>query len=145
MHVILQSFPRYFDDSIKINSFIEFREYFHLVREYCLTLTVDSKIVGCVYLTDKLQEFADFNIFIQRHTVSPSETYSVIRDAIRHYFKVTDLKMIGAVVRADNFPVIRIIKKGGGMITQFMEGHETVEGKPVDCIYASILREAEIL
>jgi RimJ/RimL family protein N-acetyltransferase len=138
---MLQDYPDFYDDSIQLNSLYEFCKLFDDIVKDSLTLKKGDEVVGWIYLDTLDEKFATYNILFKRRSVDPSYTPSVATEALRYFFNKHDVKMIGGIVRVNNFAALRGLKQVGAVITGYMPKHENINGEPIDCVYAGILRE----
>ena len=141
---IIQSYPNFFDDTLRINSEADLIERLKYVVA-SLTIISNGSVVGCMWIDRVFRKFGEFNIIIKRKSVKPSRTPELMKQGFKYFFKNLKLEMIFGLIRDTNRASIRLIKKVKGiMITETLKDYETVKGKPVDCVFTSILREAVI-
>ena len=131
----------YFDDNSKINALGKFKEYFKQNVTCGLVAIGDNEVIGCSYI-DKIHDgFGQINIIIKRGT-NPLITKVLTEKYLPYFFKRHQaLKMLYAVIRINNFASLRLVKNLGFKITGVLKNHEMVKGLPLDCAFASILKE----
>lgn len=138
---ILKSYPDYFADDMKIKTWEDFVNISQNIKD-SVTVTKDSITVGCIYLDNAVDDFAEVNILIKRRSINPKLTPVLLRKALKYFFIRHKLKMISGVIRTNNYPAINLMNIAGGIITHTLPKHEKVSGKWYDCLYVSMLKEA---
>ncbi|KKN04243.1 hypothetical protein LCGC14_1099340 [marine sediment metagenome] len=140
---ILQGYPNYFADDMKIKTWEDFIDLSQNVKD-SLTVTRDGITVGCIYLDNAFDDFAEINILIKRRTVMPTLTPTLSRKTLKYFFIKHNLKMIIGVIRENNHAAINLMNIAGGIVTDYLPKCEKVGGLWYNCVYTSILREAVI-
>ena len=140
-YVMLLDYPDFFDDSIQLNNLDEFYKLFDEIVKDSVTLKKGEEVVGWIYLDTLDEKFATYNVLLKRRSVSPLDSVPIVTESLRYFFYKHDVKMIGGIIRINNFAAIRGAKQIGAVITEYMPRHEHIKGEPIDCVYAGILRE----
>lgn len=138
---IFQSYPDYFDDTCKINTFKEFKKQYKQNVISSLTGIKDGEVIGCAYIDNIHKSLGNINIIIKRKTINPVLTVALLKNFIPYLFKKHNLKMLYAITRVNNLACLRLLKNTGFKITETLKDHEILNGIKIDCVIASILRE----
>lgn len=141
---IIHSYPNFFDDTLRINSEADLIERLKYVVA-SLTIISNGSVVGCMWIDRIFRNSGKFNIIIKRKSVKPSTTLELMIQGGKYFFENLKLEMLFGLIRDTNKASLRLIKKIKGIIiTETLKDHEIVNGQYIDCVFASILREAAI-
>lgn len=138
---IIQGYPEYFNDSVKMQSIEDFKSWINKDVIDCIIGVKNNEVIGCGYINSLHDGLAEINIFVKRKSVVLEDIKTVLKICLISLFKKHTLKMIYATVRVDNKASIRLLHKMGFKIADVLIGYEQINGKPVDCYLATIMAE----
>ena len=138
---IIQSYPDYFNDSVKMETIADFKDWLKRDVIDCLVGIKDNEVIGCGYINSMHNNLAEINIFVKRKSIVLKGIIPVLGLCLHDLVTKHSLKMIYAVVRVDNRASIRLMKAVGFKIVDTLKNYEQVKGKDYDCLLGIIMAE----
>jgi len=138
---IIRNKPNYFIEELELDKISELNYHLFNTATDVLVGINGGQVIGCGYLTNFEDGFAEVSIITKRHSLHPKETILHLKNSLSYYFKKHDLKFIYAITQASNKAVLRLMKNLGFAGFQFLPDYKLINGRLTDFILGGLLRE----
>ena len=146
---LIERYPYYFDDTLHLKTYNDFKDWYTVndivgvYAQYQISslFSLNGGLIGCAYLTSLENGNGCINLVMKRKSIPFHLTIELYRKYINYFIDKYDLKMLYAIVRVNNLACLQLLKILGFKITTTLEKHEVVNGKLVDCVLATYIRD----